>query len=215
MPEGGASRTPTPKTYKNPRYPFAPCEELRRGSGHRPLVIVGAGLVGLTLAVDLALRGIPSVVLDDNDTVSVGSRAICFSQRSLEILDRLGIAELIRAKGITWNRGRVFFREKEIFEFDLQPEPGYGWPAFINIQQYYVEQWLVERALQTGLVDLRWHSRVAAVSQNADCVRVRVATPRAPTISPATGWSPATAREASCARRSASPSTARSSRTAS
>jgi len=177
MAEGGAITAPAPRTYSNPRSPFVSCEELRRGQGHKPLVIVGAGLVGLTLAVDLATRGIPSVVLDDNDTVSVGSRAICFSQRSLEILDRLGVAERLRAKGITWNRGRVFFGEREIFGFDLQPEAGYGWPAFINIQQYYVEQWLVERAVETGLVDLRWRSRVSAVEQRPDCALVRVETP--------------------------------------
>jgi 3-(3-hydroxy-phenyl)propionate hydroxylase len=57
------------------------------------VIVVGAGPVGLTAAIDLAQRGIASVVLDDADRIGDGSRAICFSKRSLEIMDRLGLGE--------------------------------------------------------------------------------------------------------------------------
>ena len=54
-----------------------------------PVAIVGGGPVGLALALGLAVRGVPSVVLESDDTVCIGSRAACISRRSLEIVDRL------------------------------------------------------------------------------------------------------------------------------
>ena len=170
-----------PKTYTNPVYPYLRSVDQDAGApAHHPVIVVGAGLVGLTVAVDLATRGIASVVLDDNDTVSYGSRAICFSKRTLEIYDRLGIGERLRAKGITWNLGKVFFKEGRLFDFNLQPEGGEENPAFVNLQQYYVEEWLVERAQALGLVDLRWKNEVAGVEETGDGVTLQIETPEGP-----------------------------------
>lgn len=169
-----------PTTYQNPRYPYRRSSDQDRNGARHPVVIVGAGLVGLTAAVDLATRGVASVVLDDDDTVSFGSRAICFSKRTLEIYDRLGIGDKLRAKGVTWNRGKVFFKDRMIYDFDLLPEGGHCWPAFMNLQQYYPEEWLVTRAQETGLVDLRWKNKVTEVSQDADGVTLTIETPDGP-----------------------------------
>jgi 3-(3-hydroxy-phenyl)propionate hydroxylase len=128
------------------------------------VVIVGAGPIGLALAIDLAQYGVASVVLDDNNVVSVGSRAICWSKRSLEILDRLGVGQKCVEKGVIWKVGRTLHREDEVWTFDLQPDPGHKMPAFVNLQQYYVEEYLVARALEfPGLIDLRWKNKVVAV----------------------------------------------------
>ena len=140
------------------------------------MAIVGAGPVGLALAIDLAQRGIAVLLLDDDNTVSVGSRAICWSKRTLEIFDRLGIGDAAVAKGVRWNTGRVFFGDTEVFAFDLAPEPGHRWPAFINLQQYHVEQMLVERAVALPACHLRWKHRCATVAPADDCVQVDVAT---------------------------------------
>ena len=170
-----------PKTYTNPVYPYLRSVDQDAGAAaHHPVVIAGAGLVGLTVAVDLATRGIASVVLDDNDTVSYGSRAICFSKRTLEIYDRLGIGDKLRAKGITWNLGKVFLKERQLFAFDLLPEGGEENPAFVNLQQYFVEEWLVERAGELALVDLRWKNKVTGVMPGADKVGLQVETPEGP-----------------------------------
>ena len=146
----------------------------------RPVVVVGAGPVGLALAIDLAQRGVPVVLLDDDCTLSTGSRAICFAKRTLEIFDRLGCGDRMVDKGVSWNVGRVFFRDEEIYSFDLLPEAGHARPAFINLQQYYVEGFLAERAAQLPLIDLRWRSRVTRVVQRADHVRLTVETPDGP-----------------------------------
>ncbi len=132
-----------------------------------PVVVVGAGPVGLTLALDLANRGTPVLVLDENSRVSHGSRAICFAKRTLEIADRLGFAEPLLAKGVEWSHGRVFHGDNEIYEFDLLPEAGHRHPAFINLQQPYFEIYLVDaiRAAQAGgaPIEIRGHNRVTGM----------------------------------------------------
>ena len=60
--------------------------------------------------------------------------------------ERLGCGERMRAKGVNWHLGRVFFHDEQIYEFNLLPEAGHLNPAFVNLQQYYVEGFLAERA---------------------------------------------------------------------
>ncbi|MFY0478242.1 FAD-dependent oxidoreductase [Achromobacter marplatensis] len=144
------------------------------------VVVVGAGPVGLTTALDLARQGVRVVVLDDDYRLSMGSRAICFSKRTLEIWDRLGVGQRMIDKGVSWNVGRVFFREQEVWRFDLLPEPGHRRPAFINLQQYYAEGYLYEQARQEPNIDLRWKNKVAGVAQAEDGVDLTIETPEGP-----------------------------------
>ncbi|MDF8360493.1 FAD-dependent oxidoreductase, partial [Achromobacter anxifer] len=141
------------------------------------VVVVGAGPVGLTTALDLARQGVRVVVLDDDFRLSTGSRAICFSKRTLEIWDRLGVGQRMIDKGVSWNVGKVFFREQEVWRFDLLPEPGHRRPAFINLQQYYAEGYLYEQARHEPNIDLRWKNKVAGLEQRDDGVVLNVETP--------------------------------------
>ena len=145
-----------------------------------PVVVVGAGPVGLALAIDLAQRQIPVVLLDNDCTLSTGSRAICFAKRTLEIFDRLGCGEPMVKKGVSWNVGKVFFKDAQIYQFDLLAEPGHERPAFINLQQYYVEGYLAQRAAQLPLIDVRWMNKVVGVEALADHVLLTVETPEGP-----------------------------------
>jgi 3-(3-hydroxy-phenyl)propionate hydroxylase len=145
-----------------------------------PVVVVGAGPVGLTLAIDLAQRSIAVVVLDNDHTLSTGSRAICFAKRTLEIFDRLGCGHRMASKGVSWNVGRVFFKDEPIYSFDLLPEAGHERPAFVNLQQYYVEGYMAERAAQLPLIDVRWMNNVVGVEPQADHVLLTIATPEGP-----------------------------------
>jgi 3-(3-hydroxy-phenyl)propionate hydroxylase len=146
-----------------------------------PVLIVGAGPIGLAAAVDLAIHGIKSIVADDNNVVSIGSRAICWAKRTLEIFDRLGIGDRMVAKGVTWKVGRLFHGQKEVYNFDLLPEAGHKMPAFVNLQQYYVEQYLVERCADfPELIDLRWKNKAVGLSQTKDGAAVSIETPDGP-----------------------------------
>jgi 3-(3-hydroxy-phenyl)propionate hydroxylase len=144
---------------------------------HHPVVIVGAGPVGLALAIDLAQHGVRALVLDDDDKLSAGSRAICFAKRTLEICDRLGVGDRLVAKGVSWNVGKVHFQDELAYAFDLLPETGHRRPAFINLQQYYFEGYLYERARAMQGLEVRWKNRVVAVEPHGDRVVLAVETP--------------------------------------
>jgi 3-(3-hydroxy-phenyl)propionate hydroxylase len=117
------------------------------------------------------------LLLDNDHKLSAGSRAICFAKRTLEIFDRLGVGQRLVDKGVSWNVGRVFFKDQPVYQFDLLPEAGHERPAFINLQQYYLEGYLVERAAELPLIELRWDSEVVGVDSQADGARVTVRTP--------------------------------------
>ena len=168
------------KTYRNPTYEYVRCAEQEAKVAARPVVVVGAGPIGLALAIDLGQRGIPVVVVDDDDTVSVGSRAICYAKRSLEILDRLGCGEPIVQRGVNWNVGKVFHRDDLVYSFDLLPEAGHRRPAMVNLQQYHLEEALVARALAVAGVELRWKNKVVGVRQAKESAELTVATPDGP-----------------------------------
>ena len=171
-------------SYAYRTYPYRRPSELDGPGGadghkraRRPVVIVGAGMAGPTLALSLAARGVPSVVLDEDDTVSLGSRSICQAKHSLEIWDRFGIAGRMVEKGITWEQGEVYLRAKPIYRFNLQPETGQKFPAFVNLQQYYVEEFLYERCAAEPLIELRHRNKVVGVAPRNDGVSVEVETP--------------------------------------
>jgi 3-(3-hydroxy-phenyl)propionate hydroxylase len=117
------------------------------------------------------------VLLDDDNCLSVGSRALCFAKRTLEIFDRLGCGEQVVNKGIAWNVGKVFFKDDPVYTFNLLPEQGHQRPAFVNLQQYYVEGYLYECATQYPHLDLRWKSKVVALEQNESGAKLTVETP--------------------------------------
>lgn len=143
---------------------------------HR-VVVVGAGPVGLATAIDLAQQGISVLLLDDDNRLSTGSRAICFAKRTLEIFDRLGCGQRMVDKGVTWNLGKVFFHDEAVYSFNLLPEEGHGRPAFINLQQYYVEGYLLDRAQQLPNIDIRWKNKVISLEQTVAGIELGVETP--------------------------------------
>ena len=146
-------------------------------AARHPVVIVGAGPVGLTLALDLAQQGIRVVLLDDDDKLSTGSRAICFAKRTLEIFDRLGVGDAMVAKGVSWNVGKVFSKDDHVYTFNLLAEDGHQRPAFINLQQYYVEGYLCDAVLQQPNIDVRWKNKTVAVDNRTDDVSLTVESP--------------------------------------
>jgi 3-(3-hydroxy-phenyl)propionate hydroxylase len=142
-----------------------------------PVVVIGAGPVGLTAAIDLALHDVPVVLFDDADRIGDGSRGICYAKRTLEIMDRLGLGERLVAKGVTWKLGRIYLGDEVVVSFDLLPEEGHKMPAFINLQQFYLEKALVDRAGEVGSIDLRWRNRVVSLEQSNDRARLTIETP--------------------------------------
>ena len=173
------------KIFEVPLYAYerSPDQDSEAAVRH-PVVIIGAGPIGLGMAIDLAQQDVPVVILDDNDKVSFGSRAVCYAKRPLEILDRLGCGQPMVDKGVEWNLGKVFFDERKIYEFDLLPEDGHERPAFINLQQYYFEEYLVNRVRELQAegkkIEIRGKNKVSAISNNHTHATLEVDTPEGP-----------------------------------
>ncbi|WP_027798521.1 FAD-dependent oxidoreductase [Paraburkholderia dilworthii] len=166
-------------------YPFAPRHY--EGAvpplvdGHdpvrRPVAIVGGGPVGMTLALALARQGVRSVLIEADDSVCTGSRAICISRRSLEILKRLGAVQAFLQKGLPWTGGRSFYRDTEVFRFSMHQDEEQSLPPMINIAQYQIEQFLLdELERHADLIDIRWQTRVTGIEQSDDADAPRGAT---------------------------------------
>ncbi len=170
--------------YALPEYAAVIPEAVRSGAlEHHQVVIVGGGLSGLTLACSLAQLGVACVLLDEDNSVGVkgaSSRGICYTQKSLEIFDKLGIYERIQRKGIQWSVGRTFAGHDEVYSFDLKAQGNFSLseqPAFINIQQFYNEGYLVERILELGTAQIRWNNRVETFAVRGDKATFSIATP--------------------------------------
>lgn len=166
-------------------YPYArvPAQDESAPRRH-PVVIVGGGPIGMATALDLGRKGVPVLVLDDHDGIGMGSRAICFAKRVLEICDRLGCGDPMVDKGVVWNLGRVFREEREIYEFNLLPEEGHKRPAFINLQQPYFEKFIldeVRRQQEAGApIEVRGQNAVTAMEDKGDHIVLSVDTPEGP-----------------------------------
>lgn len=161
-----------------PHYPYHLSLEQRSGQPQRrPAVIVGAGPVGLTLALDLAKRDVPVVVIDDSDRIGEGSRAVCWAKKTLEVFDRLGIGEAVAREGVRWQRGRVFHGEREAYAFDLLPESHHKMPAMVNLQQDQVEARLVRAVQLEPRIELRGKHELIGLEQDDAGVTLNVRTP--------------------------------------
>ena len=168
-----------PYPFTASRYPARiPPLNGRTDARRHPVAIVGGGPVGLTAALGLARQGIASVLIEADDSVCSGSRAICISRRSLEIIERLGAVNAFLEKGLPWTGGRSFYRDAEVLHFTMPQDENQKLPPMINLAQYHIEQFLLDAALrQPDLIDIRWQTRVTAVTDRASGVALELDTP--------------------------------------
>jgi len=171
------SDQPRPSIYYNYRVfqPWLP--SAHPASQHAPVVIVGAGPAGLVTALELARLGVRSVVLSAELQVSQGSRAIVFTRRSMEILQQVGVAQRITDNGLPWRFGNSFYRGQKVFRLEAPHDPNDRFFPMINIQQQYLEEYLLDACQDSPLIDLRWGNKAVEVSQTDRAAQVMVDTP--------------------------------------
>jgi 3-(3-hydroxy-phenyl)propionate hydroxylase len=134
-----------------------------------PVLIAGGGPVGLTLAALLASFGIRSVVVENDPAYCTGSRAICMSRRSQEILGWVGADKPLVEKGLSWVGGRSYYKDTEVLHFQMPSDPTQRFAPMVNIQQYFAEQYAHEAAQKYGdLVDVWWNCTLKTVRELAD-----------------------------------------------
>ncbi|NIE64723.1 FAD-dependent oxidoreductase [Burkholderia sp. Ax-1719] len=140
--------------------------------------IVGGGPVGLAIALGLAKHGVRSVLIEADESVCEGSRAICISRRSLEIIERLGALDGFLAKGLPWTGGRSFYRENEVLHFTMPQDENQKLPPMVNLAQYHIEQFLLDAAERhADLIDIRWRTKVTSVQHDAHGATLTLSTP--------------------------------------
>ena len=199
MPAQGKLERIGPYVYRHFTPPPLPAQQ------HARVAIVGGGPVGLATALGLARQGVTSVVIEADDSVCMGSRAICISRRSLEICDRLGALPEMLERGLPWSGGRSFWQDTEVFRFSMPLYEGQRLPPMINLQQYYIEDALLvavagANAEAPGLIDMRWATTVDAIEPQPAGVTLSLSNALRPRhAGRPIGWWPATAARASCA----------------
>ena len=144
------------------------------------VVIAGAGPAGMVAALELARLGVPSVVLTSELQVSQGSRAIVFTRRSMEILQQVGVAGRMSENGLPWRFGNSYYRGQRVFRMEAPHDADDRFFPMLNIQQQYLEEYLIDACQASPLIDLRWGNKVIKVAQAPGLARVSVDTPEGP-----------------------------------
>ncbi|WP_306546574.1 FAD-dependent monooxygenase [Malikia spinosa] len=141
------------------------------------VVIVGSGPSGMVTALELARHGVASVVLSAELQFSQGSRAICFTRRSMEILQQVGVADRMTEGGLPWRFGNSFYRGQRVFRMEAPHDPDDRFFPIINVQQQYMEEYLHDACKANPLIDFRWGNKVVQVEQQDGYARITVDTP--------------------------------------
>ena len=146
----------------------------------RPVAIVGAGPVGLTAALGLAFHGIPFVVFEDDDSLSLDTKAGTTLARTLEVWQRYGVADAVLERAL---------RVDEIGEIERatgrRPYPvrmhvlgaETRYPFVVNLPQHHMEPVLADAVRARG-GEIRLGHRLSGLAQAAESVRLTFATPR-------------------------------------
>ncbi|MHA6763215.1 FAD-dependent monooxygenase [Streptacidiphilus sp. PAMC 29251] len=134
-----------------------------------PVIIVGAGPVGLALALALARHQVPSVVLDDGAGVSPeGARSTVLRADTTEFLTRLGYGR-IAADGRALTSWRTLRRSRELLHLPLPEE------ELLHLAQHRLQRGLRDAVSAAPLVQLVHDSVVTEVEQDADGISVHTA----------------------------------------
>ncbi|WP_131815188.1 FAD-dependent oxidoreductase, partial [Mycolicibacterium holsaticum] len=139
----------------------------------RPLVVVGAGPVGLTAALAARSHQLPVLVLEaePEDRIRPGSRATYLFQETLDLLERVapGVTAPIVAQSNNWEALRTTYAGKEVYYKKFRPSrPGQFGAA---LSQRDSERALLDRCHQED-VEFRWCSGVAEIETTASEVNL-------------------------------------------
>src|SRR3954452_6875627 len=163
--------------FDYPKFKARRAPELDGLATRHPVLIVGAGPIGMTAALVLARYGIRSVLIDRKDTFNDGSRAICIARPSMHILERIGAVAPFLEKALPWRFGRSYYRGEQIFRLEMPHPAGEKYLPMYNLQQQYIEQYLHDAVAACELIDMRWQSELSDITPGGESVSLVIASP--------------------------------------
>src|SRR6476660_985208 len=144
------------------------------------VLVVGAGPTGLTLACDLARRGVRVRLIDRAPQFPTGSRGKGLSPRTLEVLDDLGVVDTVLASGVTHLPHRKYRGAEVVDETDpeegREATPEVPYPVGLMIPQWRLEQILRQHLADLGGV-VETGTELHELVQDPDGVTATVTTP--------------------------------------
>jgi 3-(3-hydroxy-phenyl)propionate hydroxylase len=149
-----------------------------------PVVVVGAGPVGMTAAAALVGRDVPVIVVEAAPAPSPDWRASTFHAATLELLEEIEITGRMHDEGLVVPKYQ--FRDRTeglVAEFDLgllADETRY--PYRLQLNQQHLVRFLYERLLRDDKAELLFGSRFAAAEQTADGIEVTIETSEGPRV---------------------------------
>ncbi|MFC7079008.1 FAD-dependent oxidoreductase [Halorussus caseinilyticus] len=144
-----------------------------------PVVVAGAGPTGMTAALALRARGVPTTIVeaDSEDRNRDGTRAIYVHGSTLRTLERIdpGLGKRLVERGLVWPTRRTLWRGEEVFSRTYDDPGGSGdIPHFTSLPQTDTETFLRD-ALEENGVEIQWDSAVERVESGPDGVRLETA----------------------------------------
>ncbi|MFM8548072.1 MAG: FAD-dependent monooxygenase [Betaproteobacteria bacterium] len=162
--------------FKYQVHPFRRPPEMDGAGTTHPVVIVGAGPIGMVHALDLCRQGVKPVLIEAEAQVCGGSRALVLTRRSMEIIEQVGVADAFLAGALPWDKGRSFYRGHVVHELKIPGSVDDRFAPMTSQPQNIMEQRLVDAALRAG-VDIRWQTRVTGLEAREDGVTLGLDTP--------------------------------------
>lgn len=145
---------------------------------HEPVIVVGAGPVGLAAALALRAAGLPATIVEaeTEGRTRPGSRAIYVHGTTLRTLERLrpGLGVRLAERGVVWPTRRTRWRDRDVFVRTYAKPAGAGLPHFSSLPQTVVEELLLEACCESG-VEIARESPVTGVTTGTSGVVLEIA----------------------------------------
>src|SRR5581483_4147940 len=138
-----------------------------------PILVVGAGPTGMTLAGELKRRGVACRIVDKAAGPAQHSRAIGVHSRTIEVFDGLELADELIARGVKVHGGSIYAEGKRIVNFTLD-ELDAPFPFVLSVPQTDTEE-LLRKNLEKHGGRIEWATELRTLEDKGERVEVELA----------------------------------------